>query len=60
LETPVETGSGAITTVMILAGESHAVSLGLVAVFVSILLVLFLAYGVLRLSELVVKMLGRH
>ena len=52
-------GLGAIAMVMIFAGKSNAVSLGLVAVLISILFVLFLAYGALRRSGLVAKMLGR-
>jgi multiple antibiotic resistance protein len=58
LAIPVLAGPGAISTVMVLAGQSRSLERGVV-VYGSIALTAFLSYVCLRLGDRLVKLLGR-
>jgi multiple antibiotic resistance protein len=58
LAIPILAGPGAISTVMVLAGEARSLAHGAV-VYGSVALTAFISYVILRLGERLVKFLGR-
>jgi multiple antibiotic resistance protein len=57
LAIPILAGPGAISTVMVLAGEAHSFARGAV-VYGSVALTAFISYVILRLGDRLVKFLG--
>lgn len=57
LAIPILAGPGAISTVMVLAGEAHSFARGTV-VYASVALTAFISYVILRLGDRLVKFLG--
>ena len=59
LAIPIIAGPGSMASIMILMGEAHRISPGLLAVLATTGIVLILCYVALRLSEPLVRLLGQ-